>query len=257
MNMKIASWNVNSIKARLPVVLQWLDQAKPDILFMQELKGVEENFPIGDFEQRGYHLSINGQKTYNGVAVASKMPIETIKNSLEGDDTDDHARYLEVVINGVRMINIYAPNGNPVDSDKFPYKLKWLDRLTARCRTLLKDDEPFLIGGDFNIIPQDEDCHDPAAWQGDALFRRESIDKWRALQNLGLYDALRMTYPQGDNFYTFWDYQAGGWPQNKGIRIDHFLLSPRMADQLKSCVIDREPRGWDKASDHTPIIIEI
>lgn len=257
MNKKIASWNVNSIKARLPVVLQWLDHVKPDILFMQELKGTDENFPVAEFESRGYTVSVNGQKTYNGVAIASKTPIETVAKSLGGDNTDEQARYLEVIIDNIRMINIYAPNGNPVDSEKFPYKLKWMDRLIARCRELLDRDEAFLIGGDFNIIPKDEDCHDPQTWQGDALFRRESIDKWRILQNLGLYDALRMTHPQGGNFYTFWDYQAGCWPQNKGIRIDHFLLSPRMADRLKNCTIDRAPRGWDKASDHTPIIIDI
>lgn len=253
--MKIASWNVNSIKARLPVVSSWLDRAAPDILFMQELKGVEENFPAAAFTDRGYQLAIKGQKTYNGVAIASKYPVKIIKDVLDGDGADDHARYLEVDIEGIRMINIYAPNGNPVDGEKFPYKLAWLDRLTARCATLLDDDVPFLIGGDFNIIPKDEDCYDPAAWAGDALFHPESISRWRGLVNMGLYDALRMMHPQGGEYYTFWDYQAGCWPQNKGIRIDHFLLSPRVADRLENCAIDREPRGWDKASDHTPVLI--
>jgi len=224
---------------------------------MQELKGIDENFPLSEFENRGYHVSINGQKTYNGIAIASKSPIQTIHKSLAGDDTDKQARYLEVIINHIRMINIYAPNGNPVDSDKFLYKLKWLGRLHTRCQKLLADDEPFLIGGDFNIIPTNEDCHDPRAWEGDALFRHETIDRWRYLRNLGLYDALRVIHPHGDHCYTFWDYQSGCWPQNKGIRIDHFLLSPHIVDRLKNCTIDRDPRGWDKASDHTPIIIEL
>lgn len=255
--MRIASWNINSIKARLPVVTRWLDEVSPDILFMQELKGVSENFPREEFESRGYTLEIHGQKTYNGVAIASKHPITLISNEiLEGDE---QARYLEVDIDGTRMINIYAPNGNPVavDSEKYPYKLKWTQCLVNRAKELFADDIPFFIAGDYNIIPTEQDCHNPTAWEGDALYRSESWALWRALKNIGLYDAYRMIHPNEDDCYTFWDYQAGAWPQNKGIRIDHFLLSPELADLLQDCSVDRTPRGWEKASDHTPILIEI
>lgn len=253
--MKIASWNINSIKARLPVVLRWLDEFKPDIVLMQELKGVSETFPLAEFEERGYHLAIHGQKTYNGVAIASKFPISEISNGLlEGDE---QSRYLEVDIEGTRIINIYAPNGNPVDSEKLPYKIKWTSQLIEKAKKLQSQSIPFLIAGDYNIIPTNNDVHNPQAWEGDALFRPETRALYRTLCNLGLYDAYRMIHPAETDCYTFWDYQAGAWPQNKGIRIDHFLLSPELADQLIDCTIDRTPRGWEKASDHTPIIIEI
>ena len=253
--MKIASWNINSIKARQENVLNWIDKAQPDILFMQELKGVEENFPSEPFKERGYHLAIHGQKAYNGVAIASKFPIKVISKSIL--DADELARFIEVEIEGLRMINVYCPNGNPVDSDKFPYKLSWFNSLIKHLNHLMYSDTPFLIGGDFNIIPTANDVHNPEAWIGDALYRQEVWELWRTMQNMGLYDAYRMKHPNELDCYTFWDYQAGAWPQNKGIRIDHFLLTPDLADELKSCTIDREPRGWDKASDHTPIIIEI
>lgn len=253
--MKIASWNINSIKARHEHVMTWLDTQTPDILFMQELKCIEDNFPKQGFEERGYHLALNAQKTYNGVAIASKEPIEIVGHSVL--DGDEQARYLEVDIDGLRMINVYCPNGNPVDTEKFPYKLDWFRSLTKRLRTLLDQDIPFLIGGDFNIIPTANDVHNPKAWEGDALYRQEVWDIWRTLTNFGLYDAYRMKHPTETDCYTFWDYQRGAWPQNNGIRIDHFLLSPEIADRMKTCDIDRTPRGWEKASDHTPIIIEI
>jgi exodeoxyribonuclease-3 len=253
--MKIASWNINSIKARLPLVTQWLDDAKPDILFMQELKGINENFPSEEFEKRDYKLAIKGQKAYNGVAIASKYDITLITDELVPND--EQARYQEVDINGLRMINIYVPNGNPVDTEKYPYKLDWLDHLIDRARTLIANEIPFFIAGDFNIIPADNDVHNPGAWDGDALFRAETHKRWRTLKNMGLYDAYRMVSPTEENCYTFWDYQAGAWPQNKGIRIDHFLMSPECADRLQSCTVDRTPRGWEKASDHTPIVIEL
>jgi len=252
--MKIASWNINSIKARQANVLQWLDTAQPDILFMQELKGVEENFPKDDFTDRGYHLAIHGQKTYNGVAIASKHPITPLSNSvLEGDD---QARFLEVEIAGIRMMNCYMPNGNPVESEKYPYKISWTNELIKKSKELFCKDIPFLIGGDFNIIPTANDVHDASAWEGDALYRAESWEMWRTLTHMGLYDAYRLKHPNESDCYTFWDYQAGAWPQNKGIRIDHFLLTPDLADRLEDCTIDRTPRGWEKPSDHTPIIIE-
>lgn len=252
--MKTVSWNVNSIKARLEHVKQYLAEVAPDVLMVQELKGLD--FPADDFSALGYETHAVGQKAYNGVAVFSKTPITVIHNKLPGDDADEQARYLEFETNGVRLINIYAPNGNPVDSDKFPYKLKWMARLTKRLQQLRADYVPFAIGGDFNVIPEDKDCHDPKAWAGDALFRPESRSAFRTLENTGLYDAFRIVNRSGGN-YTFWDYQAGAWQQDHGIRIDHFLLSPEMTDRLVNCTIDRTPRGWDKPSDHTPIIIEI
>lgn len=254
--MKIATWNVNSIKARLQHVQRWLKKNQPDLLLIQELKGLD--FPTDIFKEIGYHAEAVGQKAYNGVAILSKEKQDVILDRLPGDDGDEQARYLEIQYGDIRVINIYLPNGNPVssDSEKFPYKLKWMDRLYHRLKDLRDDNISFVIAGDFNVIPEDRDCHDPKAWEGDALFRLETHQKWRALLNLGLTDAFRVFNNEAGH-YTFWDYQAGAWPQNKGIRIDHFLTSPTLTDRLKSCVIDKEPRGEEKASDHTPIILEL
>lgn len=252
--MKIASWNVNSIKAREDHVARFLDESKTDILFMQELKG--EAFPEQRFKDMGYHAYVHGQKAYNGVAILSKKELSNPVNILLGDDADKQARFISAELNGVTLINIYLPNGNPVGTEKFDYKLSWMNRLYAVLKSLREERKPFLIGGDFNVIPEDRDCHDPKAWEGDALFRPESKKQLRRLENLGLYDAFRI-FNQEDGQYTFWDYQAGAWPQNKGIRIDHFLLSPEMTDRVKNCTIDTGPRGWEKPSDHTPIILEI
>jgi exodeoxyribonuclease-3 len=254
--MKIVSWNVNSIKARFEHVKRWLEANQPDLLMIQELKGLD--FPTDKFKEIGYHAECVTQKAYNGVAILSKDPQEVILNHLPGDDSDEQARYLEIQYNGVRVINIYLPNGNPVsvDSEKYPYKLKWMDRLYDRLADLRSQNIPFVIGGDFNVIPEDKDCHDPKGWGGDALFRIETHQKWRGLLNLGLTEAFRALNNDAGH-YTFWDYQAGAWPKNNGIRIDHFLLSPPISDRLKSCVIDKGPRGEEKASDHTPIILEL
>ena len=249
--MKIASWNVNSIKARAPHVKTWLEKNRPDILMIQELKG--EAFPEEDFAALGYHIAANGQKAYNGVATLSLHPIEIISTTLDGDAEDAQARYLETKINNIRMINIYLPNGNPVGSEKYPYKLGWMARLERRMAELRAQRDTFLVAGDFNVIPADEDCYDPKAWAEDALFRPETRQAYRRLINLGLTDAFRVLN-RGDRHYTFWDYQAGSWPANKGLRIDHILLSPPLADRLQDCFIDTEPRGWEKASDHTPIL---
>lgn len=252
--MKIASWNVNSIKARAGHVRDWLEAQKPDVLLLQELKGLE--FPALEFEALGYRAACVPQKTYNGVALLSRHDFTVEREALPGDAADDQARYIEATVAGVRIINIYAPNGNPADSDKFSYKLAWLDRLKDHLQSLRLDEVPFCVGGDFNIIPEPLDCYDPAAWAGDALFRMESRQKFRAMVNLGLTDAFRVFNPRPGQ-YTFWDYQAGRWAANQGIRIDHFLLSPAIADRLAACAIDTAPRARDKASDHTPVIVEI
>lgn len=252
--MKIASWNVNSVKARLGHVKTWLAAREPDVLMLQELKGLE--FPQEEFAALGYQSAAVTQKSYNGVAILAKAPMDVVLRALPGDEADEQARYLEVEIEGVRVIDIYLPNGNPVGTEKFSYKLAWMERLRARLQELRVAEVPFVIGGDFNVIPEPEDCYDPAAWIEDALFRPESRAAWRSLQYLGLTDALRAVNKAAGE-YTFWDYQAGGWPKNKGIRIDHFLLSPALADRLAGCWIDREPRGWEQPSDHTPVIVEI
>lgn len=252
--MKIVSWNVNSINARLEHVKRYLGENQPDVLMVQELKGLE--FPADDFKALGYETAAVSQKAYNGVAVFSKTPLKVILEKLPGDETDAQARYIEFETGGLRLINIYAPNGNPVDTDKFPYKLSWFKRLYIRLKELRGNNIPFAIGGDFNIIPEDQDCHDPKAWVNDALFQPESKAAYRALINLGLYDAFKLFNTKLEQ-YTFWDYQAGAWPKNNGIRIDHFLLSPEIADKIETCRINKSPRAWDKPSDHTPIEIEI
>lgn len=256
MVMKIVSWNVNSIKARQDHAVRFLSECASDILMLQELKG--ESFPHDAFASLGYRAIAVGQKAYNGVAILYRgdAPPAVVLDRLPGDDADLQARYLEVDYHGIRLINIYLPNGNPVGTEKYDYKLAWMDRLYARVRTLRAESVPFLIGGDFNVIPENEDCHDPAIWAEDALFLPATRAAFRRICNLGLYDAFRV-FTKGGGHYTFWDYQAGAWAQNKGIRIDHFLVSPAIADRLISCVIDSNPRAWDKASDHTPIMIEI
>jgi len=248
--MKIVTWNVNSINVRLEHVKRYLREAAPDVLMLQEIK--TENFPAQDFENLGYKCHAVGQKAYNGVALLSKHDISVIAERLPGDETDTQARYIEADINGLRLINIYAPNGNPAPGEKYDYKLRWMKRLTARLREYVAKDQAFVIGGDFNIIPEEKDCFDPKAWQDDALFRLESRQALRTLENMGLYDAFRI-FDTRAHQYTFWDYQAGAWQKDNGIRIDHFLLTAAMADRLQSCVINRGPRGWEKASDHTPV----
>lgn len=252
--MKVSTWNVNSIKARLDHATRWVSEQQPDVLMLQELKGLE--FPLDAFKSLNYQVEFLGQKAYNGVAILSKHPINLIRTGLPGDDADEQARFIDAETKGIRFLNIYAPNGNPVDSEKFPYKLGWLKRLCAYAAELRDHNVPFVIGGDFNIIPEDIDCYDPAAWAGDALFRPESRQIFRVLSNMGLTDALRV-FNKGRGVYTFWDYFQGSWQNNKGIRIDHFLVSPGIADRLTGCVVDANPRSWDKASDHTPVVMTL
>jgi len=255
-NLKIASWNVNSVKARLPNILEWLESAQPDVVLLQELKSQEENFPYSDFKQAGYEASVSGQKSWNGVAILSKHPIEDVMHRLPGDESDEQARYIEATIKDIRIASIYLPNGNPVDTEKYPYKLSWMDRLYKHSKDLLSQEIPVVLGGDYNIIPSNDDCEDISKWENDALFKFESRQKFRSILNLGYTEAFRTLHKE-PNQYTFWDYQAGCWPRGDGIRIDHFLLSPKAADMLETCEIDSEPRGKEKASDHTPILINL
>jgi exodeoxyribonuclease-3 len=257
--MRIATWNVNSVNARLERVLEWFESAAPDVAVLQEIKCVDEKFPADAFERLGYNVAVHGQKSYNGVAMLSKTPLEDVRRGLPGDDGDDHARYIEAVISGptpVRVASIYLPNGNPVESEKFAYKLAWIERLSRHARDLLALEEPLVLTGDYNVIPEVRDAEFPANWEGDALFRPQTREAFRALKHLGLTDA----YLQADGApgaYTFWDYQAGAWQRNNGIRIDHALLSPQAADLLSGAVIHRDVRGWDKPSDHVPFVVEL
>ena len=260
--MKIATFNVNSIKARLPRVLEWLKEAQPDVVCMQELKCVDEAFPAMEIEDLGYNIAVHGQKTYNGVAILSKTPLEDIRTGLDGEDFPDdddlpnQARYLEAFTNGVRIASIYLPNGNPTPGPKYDYKLRWMDRLISHAKELLKQEEILVLAGDYNVIPTDEDVHDPAAFEGDALTRPETRERFRTLINLGFTDALRQLHPSGV-YFSYWDYQRGAWQKDNGLRIDHFLLSPQAVDILKGCEVDRRPRAQEKASDHTPVICEL
>jgi len=255
--VKIAAWNVNSINARLPTILKWVEDFAPDVACLQEIKCTDDKFPAVQFEDLGYNVEVYGQKTYNGVALLSKFPLEDVTRGLPGDPSDDQARYIEALIapageRPMRVASLYLPNGNPAPGPKYDYKLAWMDRLTAHARDLLKAEEPFALAGDYNVIPQAEDVHDPAAWADDALFRLETRAKFRELLYAGLTDAFRQI-SSAPHVYTFWDYQRGAWPKDHGIRIDHLLLSPQAADRLTDAGVARETRGWDKPSDHAPV----
>ncbi|MEC4672033.1 MAG: exodeoxyribonuclease III [Nitrospirota bacterium] len=254
--MILATWNVNSIRSRLPHVVDWLKSANPDILLLQELKATDEVFPRSELEDLGFNVAIVGQKTYNGVGILSKHPIELEQEALPGDPTDDQARYIEAIIGTIRVASLYLPNGNPVDTDKFSYKLRWMERLTAHARALLDYEETLVLGGDFNICPTDDDVYDPEGFAGDALCHPESRARFRTLSHLGLTDAVRLYHP-GKGVYSFWDYQGGCWNYDQGLRIDHFLLSPQAADRLVGSGIDKGPRAKDKPSDHTPVWCEL
>jgi len=258
--MKIASFNINGIKARIGALTDWLDDARPDIALLQEIKSIDANFPREVFEDRGYHVETHGQKSFNGVAILSKLPLEDVTRGLPGDATDEQARWIEATVMGdktaLRVCGLYLPNGNPAPGPKYDYKLAWMKRLHARARDLLAREEPALMAGDFNVIPQDEDAKRPEAWADDALALPESRAAFRRLLNLGYTDAFR-AHVQGPGHYTFWDYQAGAWNRDDGIRIDHVLLSPQAADLMTDCQIDKHVRGVEKPSDHVPIWVNI
>ena len=261
--MRISTWNVNSIKQRLPHLLGFLDEAKPDVVCLQELKCQDESFPRAEVEAAGYAVETLGQKAYNGVALLVRAPLamSEIRRGLPGDEEDVQARYIEALIGGedlapVRVASIYLPNGNPVDSPKYPYKLAFLERLRLHARALAEAEIPVVLAGDYNVIPQPEDAADPEAWRHDALFLAPSRAAFRALLAEGYTDAIRACDPR-DGLYTFWDYQAGCWPRNQGIRIDHLLLSPQAADRLISASVQKHLRGLDKPSDHVPVTVEL
>ncbi len=254
--MKIASWNVNSVKARLPHLLAFLEDAQPDVVCLQETKCLVADFPTLEISALGYHVEAIGQRSYNGVALLSKQPPEKLVRGLPGMEGDEQARYLEATFGAARVAAIYLPNGNPVGTDKFTYKLAWMEQLVGHARDLLRLEIPFVLAGDYNICPADEDVYDPVAFRDDALCRLESRSRFRALMHLGLTDAYRVFHREAHR-YTFWDYQAGRWNRDEGLRIDHLLLSPHAADRVAACDIDKKPRAKERASDHTPIWCEL
>ena len=257
--MKIATFNINGIKARINALTVWLSEANPDIVLLQEIKSVDENFPREHFEDMGYQVETHGQKSFNGVAILSKFPLEDIKRGLPGDDADEQARWIEATVmcnTAIRVCGLYLPNGNPAPGPKYDYKLKWMERLKRRAQELIVSEEPALMAGDFNIIAQPEDAADPKKWQDDALYLPKSRAAFWEILNLGFTEAFRAVH-QGPGHYSFWDYQAGSWQRNNGIRIDHFLLTPQCADLLVDCKIDLGIRGREKPSDHVPVWISL
>ncbi|NKW78982.1 exodeoxyribonuclease III [Rhodobacteraceae bacterium R_SAG7] len=266
--MKIASFNINGIKARVNALTDWLDEAQPDVAVLQEIKSVDEAFPRELFEERGYNVETHGQKSFNGVAILSKLPLEDVRRGLPGDESDEQARWIEATVVGkqaLRICGLYLPNGNPVELNddgtpveggKYAYKLSWMERLKARAAELMAEEMPALMAGDYNIIPQAEDAKRPEAWREDALHRPESRAAFQRIVNLGFTEAFRAR-TRGPRHYTFWDYQAGAWNRDDGIRIDHFLLTPQAADLLRDCQIDKDIRGRDKPSDHVPIWVDL
>jgi exodeoxyribonuclease-3 len=258
--MKITTWNINGIKARIEGALQYLRDAKPDIVCLQETKSVDEGFPTSPFEDLGYNVATHGQKGFNGVALLSKTRLEDVERGLMGGEDDSQARWIEATVAGnrgpVRIASLYVPNGNPIGTDKFAYKLSWMRRLERHARELLASEMAVVLAGDFNVIPEPEDAKRPEAWTGDALFQPESRAAFQRLLNIGYTDAIRTCHPE-PGVYTFWDYQAGAFNKNDGIRIDHLLLSPQAADRLSHAGVDKFTRGWEKPSDHAPAWIAL
>lgn len=257
--MRIATFNINGIKARLPVVLDWLREAGPDVALLQEIKSSDDAFPREAIEDLGYAIETHGQKGFNGVAILSRLPVEDVIRGLPGDEDDAQARWIEASVIGARAVRVaalYLPNGNPAPGPRYDYKIAWLGRLRDRAAALLATEEPVVLAGDYNVIPQREDAARPEAWAADALFLPESRAAFRRIVHLGYTDAFRAV-EAGPGHYSFWDYQAGAWERGNGIRIDHALLSPQAADMLSGCRIEAELRGRDKPSDHVPLWVEL
>ena len=258
--MKIVTWNINGVKARIEVLTTWLQESDPDIVCLQEIKSVDDGFPRFELEALGYHVETHGQKGFNGVAILSKKSPEEVTRGLPGDDADEQARFIEAVFstgNGaLRVASLYLPNGNPIDTEKFPYKLRWMARLERWAEERLALEEPLILAGDYNVIPEPVDAKVPEAWVNDALFQPETRQAFRRLENLGFTDAVR-SVTDAAGTYTFWDYQAAAWQKNNGIRIDHLMLSPEAANLLESASIEKHVRAWEKPSDHVPVAISI
>lgn len=257
--MKLATFNINGIKARIEALKAWLEQFAPDVVCLQEIKSVDEGFPRAEIEAMGYRVETHGQKGFNGVAILSKLPVSDLRRGLPGDASDEQARWIEAVVDAgrpLRVCGLYLPNGNPAPGPKYDYKLAWMARMEVRVRELLASEQPFICLGDYNVIPQPVDAARPEAWVNDALFLPESRAAFRRLANLGLTDAIRVR-DASPGVYTFWDYQAGAWERNNGIRIDHVMCSPQAADRLEAAGIDKAVRGGDKPSDHVPVWVEI
>lgn len=258
--MRIYTYNINGIKARFEALTRWLAEVRPDVVLLQEIKSVDENFPREAMQDLGYRVETHGQKGFNGVAILSQLPLEDVVRGLPGDATDEQARWIEATVIGdsqaVRVAGLYLPNGNPAPGPKFDYKLAWMERLRTHAAALLRTEEPVVMAGDYNVIPHPEDAARPEVWVDDALFRLESREAFRRVLALGYYDAFRLRVA-GPGYYSFWDYQAGAWERNNGIRIDHVLLSPQAADLLQDVGIARDERGRDKPSDHVPVWVHL
>lgn len=258
--MKIVTWNINGVRARIGNLLHWLKESSPDIVCLQEIKSVDDQFPRAEIEALGYNVETHGQKGFNGVAILSKLRFDEVNRGLPGDDSDEQARFIEGVFStdkgALRVVSLYLPNGNPVDTDKFPYKLSWMARLERWAAERLALEEALVLAGDYNVIPEAVDARFPEQWLGDALFQPETRQAFMRLKNLGFTEAVRATTDKPD-VYTFWDYQAGAWQKNNGIRIDHLLLSPEAANRLGSASIEKHVRAWEKPSDHVPVAIHL
>jgi exodeoxyribonuclease-3 len=254
--LRIATFNVNGIAARLPRLLEWLDETRPDIAGLQEVKCEDARFPAEPFRERGYHLEVHGQKGFNGVAILARSPIEDVVRGLPGDSGDEQARWIEGTVSGIRFVSLYLPNGNPQPGPKFDYKLGWMARLDARARVLLSTEAPVILAGDYNVCPTSLDVARPDMMAEDALCRPESRRAFRTLVAQGWTDAIRARHPSAE-IYSYWDYQAGAWAKNWGLRIDHLLLSPAVADRMLDAGVDRDTRAREKASDHAPAWVEI
>lgn len=258
--MKIATFNINGIKARLPALIDWLRDSAPDVALLQEIKSMDDAFPRDVIEDLGYTVETHGQKGFNGVAILSRLPLEDVTRGLPGDEGDAQARWIEATVIGdneaVRLCGLYLPNGNPAPGPKYDYKLAWMERMEARACDLLDAEMPALMAGDYNVIPQAEDAAKPEAWKDDALFLPPTRAAFRRIVNLGFTEAFRAR-THGGGHYSFWDYQAGAWQRNNGIRIDHVLLSPQCADMLTDCWIESAVRGGEKPSDHVPVWVTL
>ena len=254
--MKIATWNVNSVIARLPLVLRWLAEAQPDVLCLQELKCTEDKFPALACAAAGYRFVVHGQPTYNGVAILARHDLLEVQRGFPGDDATAQARLIAATVQGVRVVNVYVPNGSEVGSDKYKYKLQWLQNLRRWFEQSCERAGRVLLCGDFNVAPEDQDVHDPKAWEGSILVSRTERKALQLVKDWGLTDAFRQHNDQAGQF-SWWDYRGGGFPRNQGLRIDHIWVTPSLSEVCASATIDKEPRAWEKPSDHTPVVAEI